>query len=220
MKKSYFGIMQPLMFGARPSRSGPAVPPVIDSSALTFTSYYEDGGLMQINGAKATGYTDLQWQRQADGSWQDVAGQTSLNLSRVTSLAEQGNYRLRAVNGDSEPVYSSVVPAKCAFIYMQNDIAPSDSTFVQNSKTEYTWTTGAGVKYLSAFLRYWDDPSSNVRRLTRSDVSWTTSNSTVAPVTNFNSNGNGQLQPNLKAGSAVVTVSGGTMQTKFNLIVS
>lgn len=219
MKKSYFGIMQPLMFGARPSNSGPAVPPVIDSSSLTFTSYYEDGGLMQINGAKATGYTDLQWQRQVGGSWQDVAGQTSLNFSRVTSLAEQGNYRLRAVNGNSEPVYSSVVPAKCAFIYMQNDVDRQDPKFVQNSKKEYTWTTTPGVKYLGAFLRYWDAPDNNVRRLARDEIIWTTSDSTVAPVTNFNGS-SGQLQPNLKSGRAVITVSGWTLKTKLNLIVS
>lgn len=209
-----FGLLRENQFGYTRQQVVIADPPVIDSSAMADSAYFQDGGLLTFSGAKVTGATSMQWQRLNGSEWEDVSGQTAANFSKATALSGDGSYRLKAVNGNSDPAYSKTVSAVCAYLKMQNDIDNADPTVVANSKTDYTWTTQGGQKYISAMLFIWRTNE----YISRQVVTWQTSNASVAPVSGLQASG--QLRPILKSGRATYTATIGNLKSTMNVIVS
>jgi len=100
--------------------------PVANSPVFTSQpdslSYFQQGGKLEIKSASVTGYSSLTWQKKnADGSWSDTTGKSIVYTIPSGSAADDGTYRLMAVNGNSLPAYSNEVVAQDTVLYLQND---------------------------------------------------------------------------------------------------
>lgn len=187
MKKSYFGIMQPLMFGAR--KSAPLVDPAptIDSSAMPDQVLFQTGGLLEVKGAVVTGATSVRWQYSTDGkSWNDLDYGDKVNLSRTANFTESKILRLTAVNGNSDTVYSKTVKASIAYLKIVADLNGNDGPdkVTPIDKWNYQGAAIASTHYYTP--RLYVDESGGQRQ---AGTSWTSSDESLATITGVKSTG-------------------------------
>lgn len=224
---STFGFLQQLLFGGVARKRQP---PTITAQPPEQVLYQQDGALA-IRGAAATGYTALTWQRSDNGtSWADVTNQQGLNMVIATATyADRGYWRLKAVNGNSDPAFSRAVEVVCVYMKIQNDVNPTDPGMVQKSRTSYEYTTPAGTKYMSAFyVNQADGQNFTPKGLStaRAVTSWSTDNNTVAPVVGTGQPGSGnvratgQIVPNITPGVGTMTARIGNLVSTVKYIAS
>lgn len=205
---------------------------------------YQRGAKVEILGADSADATAYQWQKQnSDGSWGDVPGRTGKTLTAATADASYaGVYRLKAVNGKSDPAYSSLARVYDCFLFMQTDGGNDPATTgVLPGANKQTWTDDgpAGARYYSAYLRFMVDQvlpdgttvTADTNMTTaqlaplgfttgRMRAAWVTSNATVAPIISVATTGPiGQLTTNLKTGSAALTATFGNLSSVINVAV-
>ena len=194
MKKSYFGIMQPLMFGARQSTPAADPAPVIDSSAIPDQILFQTGGLLEVKGAVVTGATSTRWQYSTDGeAWTALGYGTSSDLSRTADFTGSRLLRLSAVNGNSETVYSKTVSAKIAYLKVVADLNSNNGADKVTPVDDWNYIGVAGgtnPHYYSPRLFV-----EGVDTGRRAGATWTTSDSSLATASNVQSTG--QLISNL-----------------------
>ena len=212
---SYFGIVPPPMFGAA---SVPIADPPVITAQPQSQVLYQVGGPLKINGAAVTGYTSLQWQRLSNGNWIDFTGQTGLNFNAATVGNVPGQYRLKALNGNSAPAYSNEVQVISAYLSIVSDMSsntgPDAVTKGANNQT-YTGALLKGQRYYSARIIYAADGSDQGRAV----ASWTTSASAVAPISNVTATG--QLRSDISTDptgkSATITATYGLLTSTLKL---
>lgn len=205
------------------SRRGIAVLPVFVVQPPAQVLFQESGAL-HITGAVVRNALSYQWQKSTNGTtFSDVADQTSVNLSLTNVTGGTATYRLKVTN-DKGSSYSIPVQAASVYMIIQNDASPTDGSGVGTTKTSnttYTHSASAGTRYFSAFYRNFSDNSAFTplgATTARALVTWTTSNATVAPVSNVNSFSQNTCKTT--AGSAVLTASIGDLSSTLSLTIT
>lgn len=184
---------------------------------------YQENKLLSISGASVSPATGYQWQKLNGSLWQDVQGQTSLNLSLANAQNAEGTYRLSVVNGTSERVYSIAVEVVSVYLQLRADLSGDPAIVATTDKSTYRWAAPAGQRYVSAYyFRRSNDTAFNPsgRSTSRSVATWTTDNQTAVPVTASNVRANGQWAPVVRAGSANVTASVGNLISTLAITVN
>lgn len=188
---------------------------------------FQVGGKMSFTGAAVAGASSVGWQkRNDDGSWSNTNFSSVTPSKGTATSADAGVYRLRAINGNSQPVYSNLVYAYDCFLFIQNDNESNNpaTTGVLAGADRYHWKEDGpvGTRLYSAFLRFnkaqtlpsGATVAENVAldnnavtelglKSGRTVATWSSSNSAVAAISNGYAPG--QTAVRLNAGAAVVT---------------
>lgn len=212
---SYFGMMPPPTFG---SAGQPVADPPSFTTQPEATTLFQRGGLLSIGGAVVTGYTSLIWQRNDDGTWNDVAGQTGATLSIQSAGDIEGAYRIKAVNGNSAPAYSNEVAATEAYLNLVADLnSNTGADKITKGADDFTYSGAIvrGQRYYSARVIV---VATGVDQ-GRSKATWVTSDAKVAPITSVSTTG--QLRSDVPTGTAgqtvTITATFGNLSSKMTL---
>lgn len=205
------------------SRRGIAVLPVFVVQPVAQV-LFQEGGALQITGIVVRNATSYQWQKSTNGTtFTDVSGQTTPDLSMTNVTGGTVTYRLKATN-DKGSSYSIPVQAASVYMIIQNDASPTDGSSIGTTKTSnttYTHTASAGTRYFSAFYRNFSDNSAFTplgAATARALVTWSTTNATVAPVSNVNSFSQNTCKTT--AGSATLTAAIGNLSSTLACTIS
>ncbi|AOE41244.1 hypothetical protein BEE12_16125 [Pantoea agglomerans] len=146
--------------------TAPPDAPAVFTSQPAANVFYQDGGKLEITGAAAAPVTIWQWQKlQADGAtWGDLPSQTAAVLTIPTATdADEGTYRVLAINGSADGVPSDPVTVLSTILYIQNDSAKPDldapvtdvnnKQFVMVDGSHYLMDGPAGNYYIGAYLK-------------------------------------------------------------------
>lgn len=229
----------PMGFVAAAAPVKPAAPTF--SAQPTAYNLYQQGGKLEVLGADSADATAYQWQKQnGDGSWGDVPNRTGKTITVATADASfAGVYRLKAVNGTSDPAYSALAYVYDCFLFVQNDSSSDPAgPGVLPGSDKYHWIDDgpAGARYFSGFLRFTQDQAlpdgtmiqagtvisnANIAKIGfttgRMVCAWATTNAAVAPATGVSATG--QLPTNIKTGSAVLTATFRNLKSELAVTV-
>lgn len=205
------------------SRRGSFLSPVF-SSQPQVQALYQNNGTLTISGAAASPVTGYQWQKaNADGSWSNVAGQTSAVFSKRSglALADQGTYRLVAINGDKQ-VVSNSVDVVDVYVKFQNDITGQTQQVVKVDNQNYTFDGPSGTRYIGIFYMRFDNDTNfipaGVSGSRFSSGFWSSTNTDVAPLPA--NNPAQQNVANLRTGTAEYTVTDGILTSKLKVTIT
>lgn len=218
------GLIGPAALLSVKAVSVPKAPAPVFTAQPASQVLYQESGAMRITGAQASPATAFQWQkRNADNTWSDVAGRTAQSLNMSSATLAEGSYRLRAVNGNSDPVYSNTVNVVSVYLLIQNDASPANGSAAGTTKVnnqQYAHNAPSGTRYFSAFYRRFSDDSTftpDGTNTARAVAQWVSSNVSVLPQTPVSAAG--QLTCVTRAGQATLTATAGAVSSELSATI-